>query len=141
MFKGRARSLSKYQLIRSYLSKKIPVKGLAGDAAALCDLADSDRIDRSCLHAFLHGCGETVFCFSPSWKARWIRSLKAPFSDIAAGSYILFSKFYHIFPNEESLLRRLGPSSDLIGKRSKTPYYPRSSHADDTEFVLRLNEL
>ena len=65
MFKGAGEELVEIPVDQVIFIKKIPVKGLAGDAAALRDLADSDRIDRSCLHAFLHGCGETVFCFSP----------------------------------------------------------------------------
>ena len=65
MFKGAGEELVEIPVDQVIFIKKIPVKGLAGDAAALCDLADSDRIDRSCLHAFLHGCGETVFCFFP----------------------------------------------------------------------------
>ena len=55
---------------------------------------------------------------------------------------IVFSKFYHIFPKGESLF---APVSSLFRYHreafKKTPYYPRSSHADDTEFLLYLNEL
>ena len=118
--------------------KKIPVKGLAGDAAALCDLADSDRIDQVVLpFARLRRDG----IVSPWRGVLDSLIIKAPFYGIATGA-IVFSKFYHIFPKGESLF---APVSSLFRYHreafKKTPYYPRSSHADDTEFLLYLNEL
>ena len=58
MFKGAGEELVEIPVDQVIFIKKIPVKGLAGDAADFHNLADGDIIDRSGLHAGFHSFGE-----------------------------------------------------------------------------------
>lgn len=52
------------------------------------------------------------------------------------------SKGVHCEVESEGSCRQIsGPTDKNHICSKKTPYHPRSRHADDTEFVLRLNEL